>query len=380
LTKTIYSKLLFPLKTGKIGTVCQVHKPIWAVFCNQEDNFFNSFFIINTKNFDLLDRGFPTESFEIWQFFSKNGFMKTSLNFFLHKGEIWALKGAQNFKKKKTIIMLCGFFIRILELPETSPQINIIKNESMLINLANVFHWKLDMKDNQIITGDITGKITIFNFKKCFCWKQLIHNLFGSFPVGGLVFLPLKKGNSIRFLISGCYGGFLKIWDFFELDFPLQQIFFSKRWITGLKLYYPLLGDLILIVGFDNGFMTFLNFSCEEVSNQVFCHQGGIWGFLLESNSLLTIGGDGFLNFFEINSPIGHQKISLKEFFHSFLCIFNNSKPKNIYNSLQASDEIFSVKQMCFGFLTNHNFIFCAAGSFGTFLVFNFNKQKTRNF
>lgn len=223
-----------------------------------------------------------------------------------------------------------------------------------------------------MITGDLTGKITIIDLEKNFSWMQINHSLFSFSPIGGIAILPIENGKKLRYLVSGCFGGFLKFWDMSDYSSPLKQFYFSKRWITEINFLKPFWGNLIFLIGLDNGFLSCLNFSFQEISNQVFCHQGGVWKFFPESNFVFTVGGDGYLNLLEINSPWFYQNVNLGCLFLIFLYFFYNSKPKNFYNPFQSIDENFSIKEIHSGFFHNTHLTLCLTKTSGIILILKF--------
>mmetsp|Transcript_40724 Transcript_40724/g.83287 ORF Transcript_40724/g.83287 Transcript_40724/m.83287 type:complete len:408 (+) Transcript_40724:144-1367(+) len=373
--KSGYLKNFSFVDYGNSGLTGQTFRKIGSVdWINCESSCFFSF-IVTTKNVKINEKKIQGDSLELWEHSVRNGLTKISTLLLSNKEEIWNLKWERCKKKKKwgVLILFCGFNIRILEIPRILPKFNIVSKESFIVNLANVFHWKFEGNKNIIITGDLSGKITIFNFRQNFYWKQLNHSHKNFSPIGGIKTLFNNNKKEFRYLISGGYDGIVKIWDLKKTETPIKKFYFPKRWIIDLNFYCPYPGDLLLLVNFDNGFLSFHTFSLDTNPNQIFCNQAGVWGLFFRSNNLITAGKDGFINLIEINSPSLRTKISLRGFFSIFLFLLNNSKPRLANTNLQSEGGKFQNKVICSKILKKREKII---GTFGNSGILIFTKLR----
>jgi len=178
--KILKMKNRFFNEGGNFLKYCHVFKNILQIR-NVEDKIRKIVILgIIVKNPLLSKISNSSNIIEIWLSSIKKNFKRTSLIIVIGEGEIWEFNFVKKVQKKRTIIqtiVLFGTSLWVFDIPSYLPQFFKIKKPFFRINLANSFNWKMCLGENLIISGDINGKITIFNTTRNLKITQFTHNI-----------------------------------------------------------------------------------------------------------------------------------------------------------------------------------------------------------
>jgi WD40 repeat protein len=312
---------------------------------------------------------------EVWLSSIKNFFKRTSLIMVIGEGEIWEFNFVKKIQKKNFIIqtiVLFGTSLWIFDIPLYIPQFFKIKKPFFRINLANSFNWKMCLGKSLIISGDINGKITIFDTTKNLKITQFTHNLEKKSPIGDLTLLEYVKGER-KILIVGGYDGFLKIWSIFKEITLLKEIHFNKRWLVKIGSHQFDENYILISVNFENGFFGLIWFNEKIKIIKSFLNQGGsILNYYIR-NYMISAGNDGYVNFIELNSPKFNQRDYLNLMDNSSFVFNLGFKPKMNNTIVQSSGIKFQIKSLNFKNINFGRTYFLVSGFWGIILHFNLN-------
>ena len=149
---------------------------------------------------------------------NRNFLKRISLVLIKGEDDIWQFEFVKMTKKNKIFtrsILLFGTSIWIFDIPQFLPQFIYITKPFLKIGLANLFQWKMCLGKNLIVTGDISGKITLLNIRKNLRIIQFYHNNELKIPIGDLKLIRFNKSPT-KLLLVGGYDGNLKIWSIYK--------------------------------------------------------------------------------------------------------------------------------------------------------------------
>jgi hypothetical protein len=373
--KNLKMKNRFFSEGGNFLKYCHVSKNILQIR-NFEDKI-RKFAILGiiVKNHLLSKISNFNNIIEVWLSSIKNFFKRTSLIMVIGEGEIWEFNFVKKVQKKNTIIqtiVLFGTSLWIFDIPLYLPQFFKIKKPFFRINLANSFNWKMCLGKSLIISGDINGKITIFDTTKNLKITQFTHNIEKKSPIGDLTLLEYVKGER-KILIVGGYDGFLKIWSIFKKIIPLKEIHFNKRWLVKISSHQFDENYILISVNFENGFFGLIWFNDKIKILKSFLNQGGsILNYYLP-NYMISAGNDGYVNFIELNSPKLNQR-DLSNLMDNSSFVFNiGFKPKINNTIVQSSGIKFQINSLNFKKINFGGTYFLISGLWGIILHINLN-------
>lgn len=352
--------------SGNKLKIYNVYKNIELLLCGEilDCNFKIS--AIKVKNKKIIEN---QESFflEIWQKSMHRTMKKISLISINKNWRIWDLKWVNHFNKNKKLgflFLLSGSKIIIIEIPRIMPPFLFFNNFSFKLELLNIFQWNMDIENFQIATGDISGKIVFINLKKNFSWIQLQHSSHKKTAIGSLKLLAYKNRKTCRFLLSGGFDGYLKIWDLKESFSVIQQIFFSKRWLLDIIPSYEIKKKIFFFLSLDNGIVVMFTAELRFCYSLKFSNKGGSWKILNSNNLVIIPGQEGTINFLEFDGP--NYKLNYLNFIFSKSPNFKGEKKHRIIDSFfQITSSKFFIKnaKLCSKTRKNLNLIFlCKTG------------------
>ena len=254
---------------------------------------------------------------------NRNFLKRISLVLIKGEDDIWQFEFVKMTKKNKIFtrsILLFGTSIWIFDIPQFLPQFIYITKPFLKIGLANLFQWKMCLGKNLIVTGDISGKITLLNIRKNLRIIQFYHNNELKIPIGDLKLIRFNKSPT-KLLLVGGYDGNLKIWSIYKKITLLKEIQFNKRWLIHIDSKLVEENFILIFVNFENGFNCIISFKNRIKIIKSYSSQGSSRLIFFQPSYILSSGNDGYLNFFDINSP--------------------NSKPSNYLSLLESSLSFF---------------------------------------
>nr|UXY87321.1 hypothetical protein 1634Bnrm2_p121 [Cryptomonas sp.] len=367
---------IFKTRQGKNLFFCQSFQNIWIIEWFNVKLIGRTFFSTCTKVLKSKKKSSLGDFLEIWEYSYRNKIKRKGLFYFPSVGEIWDLKWIGSRKKddKFGCLVICyGFKLFLISVPNLISQFTRVLRISYCISLVNIYQWKMCCGCFNAITGDLRGNIIIYNLFDNFSWTRIFHNPNKNTPISILrIFLHDDINQKVRFLISGGYDGIMKIWDLEELTIPLIEICFPKRWIIDIRIYSQFIGNNILLISFDNGFLSFLCILTKELINVNFGHQISTWYSIVNSDTLISVGEDGNINVIELNAPFqaGIMALILLE---SSKCFFKGPLSiKSISRCLQSVDKHFSLKTIAKSSFIEGNIILAIGGSSGILIFYSF--------
>jgi WD40 repeat protein len=310
---------------------------------------------------------------EIWMSSIKNFFKRTSFILVKGEGEIWEFNFVKKNVKKKNlikIIFLFGTSFWIVDIPPLFPQFFEIKKPFFRINLANSFNWKMCLSKNLIISGDISGKITIFDTNKNLKINQFTHNTEKICPIGDLTLLESIQRER-KILIVGGYDGVLKIWSILKKIVPLKEIHFNKRWLVKLSAHQFDENFILISANFENGFFGLIWFNDKIKILKSFLNQGSSLLNHYLPNYIISAGNDGYINSIEFNSP-KFDHIDYLNLMDNPSFLFNLGFKSKINNTLIQSTGIkFQINNINFKKVNFDKKYFYVSGFWGIILQIN---------
>ena len=188
---------------------------------------------------------------------------------------------------------------------------------------------------NLVITGDISGKITTLDIKRNLKISQLEHNNQKRIPIGDLKLIEFGA-NSLILLISGGFDGNIKIWSVSEEIILLNEIRFNKRWLIGIDADLFNENYVLIFVSFENGFQSIISFNDKIRVIKNYSNQGFSRLIYFHQNYILSVGNDGYVNFFEINSLEEKNSKNLDLLFNPSFLLKWQIKVKKYYTNFQS--------------------------------------------
>ena len=292
-------------ENGNITNSCHIFRNILQT-CFVKSGFKKTFIIgMIVKKSMHLEILKSENILEIWMSSDKNFLKRITLILIKGGGDIWQFNLIKKNQKEKILlrsILLFGTSIWIFDLPTCLPQFLNIKTPLFIINLANFFHWKMCFGKNILITGDISGKVTVINIANRLELLQFAHNRKRKIPIGDLKLLEFGVSDR-KILVTGGFDGVLRIWSLFGKIVPLKKIKFNRRWIIKLdfNLFYE--NYILISVGLENGFWSLVCFNDKIKAIKTFLNQGSSIATYPFPNNIISIGNDGYVNLIELNSP-----------------------------------------------------------------------------
>jgi hypothetical protein len=333
LNRLLFFKKYLSYFSGKKLKIYNVYKNIDLLLCGENLEWEFKISVIKIKNKKIIDKN-KGLFLEIWQKSIQHTMKKITLISINKNWRIWDLKLVTHFNKNKNIgflLLLSGSKILIIEMPRILPPFLFFNNFSFELELLNIFQWNMDIKKFQIATGDISGKIIFINLKKKFSWIQLQHNLYKKTAIGSLKLITYTDGKPCRFLLSGGFDGYLKIWNINESFSVIQQIFFSKRWVLNIIPSYEIKKRIFFFLSLDNGIVIMFTFDLKFCYSLKFSNKGGSWKFLNFKNLVIIPGKDGTVNFLEFDGP--NYKLNYLNFVFSKSPNFRGEKKYKLNDS-----------------------------------------------
>ncbi|ABW97918.1 hypothetical protein HAN_1g74 (nucleomorph) [Hemiselmis andersenii] len=320
---------------------CHFFKSLWKLdtfFCKKEKILY---FLCSFKNSKKRKTQY-SDFIQLWQFSDKKIIKKKSICFL--NQEIWDIKWNTSDKANRGILILCcGFNLKILKVSKIFPKFLNFFSVSLSINLFGIFQWKLSFSSSDLAVGDISGKIILYNLKETLSIKEIHKSAHNNSPINCLeIFYGHKKKS--RYLISGGFDGYIKLWDLNEWHKPFFQINFLNRQILNIKPNSYRFRIPFILVGLDNGFISFISLSKNfEVFIQ-FHHQGNSGDLNFLGNKIFSIGQEGDLVVMDLISPLKIENKFLKFDFLYKEALKENLKPNFRNNFLQVVGNKFSTK------------------------------------
>mmetsp|Transcript_52237 Transcript_52237/g.84483 ORF Transcript_52237/g.84483 Transcript_52237/m.84483 type:complete len:415 (-) Transcript_52237:726-1970(-) len=314
---------------------------------------------------------------EVWISSLKNIFKRVSFILVKGEGDVWQFNFVKKLKNGRIlikIVLLFGTSIWITNVPPAFPQFLIIKKPLFKINLANLFQWKMCLGEGIIITGDISGKITILNVKESIIINQFTHNKEKKIPIGDIKLIEFDN-NTPKLLITGGYDGVLRIWSFCRKIFALKEIQFKNRWLVKIGLTVLKENYILILVGFENGFESILSFNNKIKVITSYSNQGSSSLIHFFSKYIISTGNDGFINFIEINSPENKRLDYLRLLNNPYFFVNWGIKPKLNNTILQSIGIKYQYSQINFQVYDLDHFYFSITGITGILIFVRITKN-----
>lgn len=371
----------FSFKNGNKIFGGQTYKSVWrsdSCIGNKEKSLYLAL-ILKKKSFKkkIWDYDF----IEIWEYSEKNKLKCKSLLYFKDV-ELWDLKWKNNFSKKKSlgaIVVCCGFVVKVLEIPKFIPFYLEVDSCSLNINIINIFHWVINWSCCEIVAGDINGQLIFYKFKKRLSIKQILPAAHKNSPIGALMNFFGNESSKSKFLVTGGFDGYVKLWHLNVQIKPIVQINFSSCRILDLDFFSKKFGTLGIIIGLDNGFFSIVSFTDEIVVSLQFSHQGSTTGLKTDKNIFFTTGEDGDLVLLEYNLPFFKKTTSCLFFCHK-LAINLKLKPKVSNVCFQTTNRRFCITTCASDFIGMNKYILNITGNSGVIIFYSFSLEDNSDF
>ncbi|AFP65458.1 hypothetical protein CMESO_288 (nucleomorph) [Chroomonas mesostigmatica CCMP1168] len=374
-------KLLFCfffIREGDKMFTSQTFENIWKIeflsVSKKKNN--NEYIILTTKKIAPKPKKKAFNFIEIWEYSEKNKLKRKSRLCF-NGNEIWDIGWNQliqrNIKKNfGTIALCCGFSLKIIEIPNFLPSRLEIFSFSINIDLINIFQWKMCWKNSEIVTGDIGGKIISYNLGRKLYIKQIINYAHKNLPIGSLKIFFSKGPVGKKFLVTGGFDGYVKLWNLKDSFMNLFQINFFSSKILSLDFSFENFGNLGIFIGLDNGFFSTVFLKNDFLTSIQFNHTSNLLGIKIKKNLIFTLGEDGELSILEINTPFLPERVSLNLLSSHNLLFHLKFKFKNKNSGLQNLKKKFFSKNLNGKFVPPNNYIVSSGGNSGIIVFHRF--------
>jgi len=359
-------------RSGIIMFYRQFNKLIWQFdlfFCPTENNLY---FVCIQKNRNIVNIKNTPDFVEIWRYCRMLTFKKKCCLFLSE--EVWDLKWSKLNQKQQKIIVLCfGFDLKIFEMPKIYPQYTKLISASMYIKLIGVFQWKLSWSGPNLAVGDINGKIVLYEFEKTLSLCQIGSAVHTNSPISCLNIFSGEKSNT-KYLISGGFDGYVKLWNLSDRSKPIFQINYYNRRIMSVSSNIDNFGFPVIFTGLDSGYFSIVSLSVNFDTNIQFGHQGGFSESVLENEQIYSVGCDGDFVISDLIFPSYAKHFFLdSKFFHKILSR-QTIRPNAKNFILQTCGTRFANKLIRINQIPNKRSLALLTGNAGVLLFLNFKK------
>ncbi|AEA38980.1 hypothetical protein CPARA_2gp322 (nucleomorph) [Cryptomonas paramecium] len=299
----------------------QDFQSIWNILC-LNDYAKKNLLVITTKVLFFGSKVHSGDFFEIWECdFIKNS-KKKGLIYISFMGEIWDIKWYKNSKNIPILIVCYGSVLFFINLPFLHPQFVSLSKGLCFIPLVNIYQWKINTDEFDIVSGDIHGNIIIYNFYFGLSVIHILYNLIQKIPTSTVKIFPYDNSfKKARFVIAAGYDGFVKIWDLNMPNNSITEISFPKRRITDISINLSDTETGVLWLGVENGFLLHWNIISNKLCHVELGNQGSTWVIIKKSKYLFFIGEDGVVFFIKANF-LSSQKTFFLNFKHIFFLMY----------------------------------------------------------
>nr|UXY86910.1 WD40 repeat-containing protein [Cryptomonas paramecium] len=329
-----------------------------------------SLLVITTKVLFSGPKVYSGDFLELWESdFMKNS-KKKGLIYIPFMGEIWDIKWYKSSKKTPILIICYGSALFFIDLPFLYPQFFFLSKGLCFIPLMNIYQWKIDSNEFDIVSGDIHGNIVIYNLYYNLSVAHVLYNLIQKIPISTVKIFPYNNNffKKAKFIIASGYDGFVKIWDLNILNNSIMEISFPRRIVDiSIDLCDMEVGTFWL--GIENGFSVNWNIISNKLCNVELGNQGSTWVITKKSKYVFFLGEDGVLSFIKANFFSCRRIFSLT-LEHIFF--FNTYNMSLNWNYLQSIENFFCIKAFDINICSNGNYMFIIGGINGILCFYKY--------